>query len=228
MNSWTNLPRAAFDLETTGRYPLEARLVTASIVVVDAAGEVSASHEWLADPGVEIPAEVTAIHGISTAHARDHGLPVRDVVAAVVRTLESLFRQGIPVMAFNATYDFTVLAAESARHGVPGLRAHPVLDPYVLSKQVDKYRRGKRTLVALCESYGVPLHDAHTSAADALATIRLADALAARHPQLRCGAEVLHTSQIGWAAAQAEDFQSYLRRKDPTAVVAGHWPVHQG
>ena len=75
MTSWSMHPRAAFDLETTGKDPRTARIVTASIVMVDEAGAVADTHEWLADPGMEIPEEAAAIHGISTAHAREHGRP---------------------------------------------------------------------------------------------------------------------------------------------------------
>ncbi len=225
MSSWHTLPRAAFDVETTGRDPREARLVTASIVVVDGGGTVTAEHEWLADPGVEIPAEVTAIHGVTTERARAHGVPAGTVATEVATVLSGLFAAGIPVIAYNACYDFTVLARESVRYGVGPIGALPIIDPYICNKQVHKYRKGSRTLVALCEEYGVSLNDAHTSAADALATIRLADALAIRFPELQLEAAALHSSQIGWAAAQAADFQAYLRRKDPAAVIEGHWPL---
>jgi hypothetical protein len=35
----------------------------------------------------------------------------------------------------------------------------------------------------------------------------------------------LHDQQIGWAAEQAAGLQEYFRRKDPTAVVRGEWPL---
>jgi DNA polymerase-3 subunit epsilon len=225
MTSWNTLPRAAFDLETTGRNSRSARIVTASITVVDARGEVIREHEWLADPGVEIPAEASEVHGITTEKARSEGRPAAAVTREVATTLQELFDGDVPVIAFNASYDFTVLAAESARHGVPQLTRFPVLDPYVMNKQVDRFRKGKRTLTALCEEYGVDLDNAHTSAADALATLRVLDAMAGKFPKLQMPAPRLHHLQIDWAAAQAADFQSYLRRTKPAAVIEGDWPV---
>ena len=139
--------------------------------------------------------------------------------------LQELFDTGVPVIAFNASYDFTVLAAESARYGVPQLSRFPVLDPYIMNKQVDRYRKGKRTLTALCEEYGVNLDNAHTSAADALATLRMLDAMAGKFPKLRMPASHLHQLQVEWASAQAADFQSYLRKTKPAAVIEGDWPV---
>ena len=225
MTSWNTLPRAAFDLETTGRNSRSARIVTASITVVDASGQPIREHEWLADPGVEIPAEASEIHGITTEKARSEGRPAAEVTREVASVLQDLFDGGVPVIAFNAAYDFTVLAAESARYGVPQLTRFPVLDPYIMNKQVDRFRKGKRTLAALCEEYGVDLENAHTSAADALATLRVLDAMAGKFPKLQLPATRLHQLQVDWAASQAADFQAYLRRTKPTAVIEGEWPV---
>ena len=179
MSTWNSLPRAAFDLETTGRNSRSARIVTASVTIVDQHGDV----------------------------------------------IQDLFDAGTPVIAFNASYDFTVLAAESARYGVPQLTRFPVLDPYIMNKQVDRYRKGKRTLTALCEEYGVVLDNAHTSAADALATLKVLDAMAGKFPKLRMPASQLHQLQVDWAVSQAADFQSYLRKTKPAAVIEGDWPV---
>jgi DNA polymerase-3 subunit epsilon len=223
--AWTEGPRAAFDLETTGRDPRTARIVTASIARTDASGEVTETWEWLADPGVEIPEEAAAVHGVTTERARAEGRPVRDVVAEIAAVLGELFAAGTPVLVFNASYDFTVLAREGRRHGVAVPVPYPVLDPFVLNKQVHRYRRGKRTLGALCEEYGVELTAAHTSAADAVATERLAVLMARRFPQLARPAADLHAEQVGWAAEQAESLQEYFRRTRPDAVVDGAWPV---
>ncbi|MHA7262498.1 exonuclease domain-containing protein [Arthrobacter sp. TMN-37] len=225
MTSWHSSPRAAFDLETTGRDPLEARIVTASILVVDGGGSVVEEHEWLADPGIPIPEEAAAIHGVSTAHARAHGQPAGTVVAEAGAVLRRLFGAGIPVLAFNARYDFTVLARESARHGLAAPTPAPVLDPYVMDKQVDRYRRGKRTLTAMCAHYGIGFENAHTSAADVLATLRVAEALAVRYPTLARPAADLHEAQVVWADRQAANLEEYLRRADPDAVVERAWPV---
>ena len=225
MTTWNTLPRAAFDLETTGRNSRAARIVTASVTVVDHKGDLIKEHEWLADPGVEIPTEASDIHGVTTEQARSEGRPAQEVTAELAAVLQELFDAGIPVIAFNASYDFTVLAAESARYGVRQLSRFPVLDPYIMNKQVDRYRKGKRTLTALCEEYGITLDNAHTSAADALATLRMLDAMAIKFPKLKMPASQLHALQKDWAVSQAADFQNYLRKTKPTAVIEGEWPV---
>ena len=224
MTSWHTHPRAAFDLETTGRDPLDARIVTASIVVVNGRSEILQTKEWLVDPGVDIPEEASAIHGITTAKARAEGMDAATAVAEISSFLADLFLT-MPVIAFNAAYDFTVLDREAKRHGLAVLQPSPVIDPYILDKQVDKYRRGKRNLSVMSEFYGVQLLNAHTSAADAAATIGIADAQVAKYPALQADPVELHAQQVKWAAEQAASLQEYFRRKNPDTVIDGQWPV---
>ena len=225
MLSWHELPRASFDLETTGRDPQFARIVTASIILVDGSGSVLSHHEWLVDPGVEIPAEAAAIHGISTEKAREEGISAAEAVRQISAVLADTFAAGIPVLAFNASYDFTVLAREAERHGCTVPVPFPVIDPYIMDKQADRFRRGKRTLTAMAEHYGVAFENAHTSAADVLATLAVGAAVANAFPVMAQDAGTLHALQIQWAAEQAASFQDYLRRRDPEAVIDGAWPL---
>ena len=92
--------------------------------MLDASGRVISARDWLADPGVEIPEGAAAIHGVTTAHAHTHGAPAAQVVAAVVVALRALLDEGIPVVAYNAPYDFSLLKHEAIRHGVD-----PILAP---------------------------------------------------------------------------------------------------
>ncbi|MDY6055144.1 3'-5' exonuclease [Micrococcus sp.] len=223
--SWHQQIRAGFDLETTGKDPKQALIVTASLVVVDASGRPSASAEWLVDPGVPIPEEAAAVHGVSTERAQAEGMEAGRAISEITETLRDLFSAGIPVIAFNGVYDFTVMDREARRHGLTPLTPSPVIDPFVLDKQMDRFRRGKRTLSAVSEHYGVSLENAHTSAADALAAVQVADALAAKYEQLRGDAEQLHAAQVRWKAEQAESFEQYLRKKDPQASLSRAWPV---
>ncbi|MCQ1949434.1 MULTISPECIES: 3'-5' exonuclease [Arthrobacter] len=224
MNSWHELPRAAFDLETTGRDPQTARIVTASIILVNGRGETLQHHEWIACPEIPIPAEAAAIHGITNERAQAEGGNPAAVTAEVAEVLAGMFAAGIPVLAFNACYDFTVLARECERFGLAVPHPVPVIDPYILDKQVDRFRRGKRTLTAMAEHYGVGFENAHTSAADVAATLSVAAVMAEKYPELQCDARTLHESQVSWAAGQAASFQEYLRRREPEAVIDGSWP----
>ncbi|MYQ76600.1 MULTISPECIES: 3'-5' exonuclease [unclassified Streptomyces] len=235
--SWHRHALVGFDLETTGTDPLEARIVTAAVIAVDDQdGEPVARHTWLADPGIRIPAQASAIHGISSERAAAEGRPAREVADEIADTLAGYWRRGVPVVAYNAAFDLTLLTAELDRHGLPpladrlgGAPVGPVIDPYTIDRAVDRYRKGKRNLEAVCVEYGVVHGGAHDAAADALAAVRVAYAIAARH---RAVAELpppaLHDRQITWHAEWAADFQAFLRRKGtPDAVVDGQWPVRE-
>lgn len=219
-----------FDLETTGVDVTRDRIVTAHVGVLDETGSVIQARSWLADPGVEIPQGAQAVHGISTAHARTHGRPAPEVVAEVCAALSELFAAGTPVVAYNAPYDFSLLRYEAARHSVPPIEdPAPVIDPLVLDKAFDTYRRGKRTLSVVAEHYRVVLEGAHEAAADAVAAGRVALALCERYGDLLPAAvSELHTNQIAWARSQAESLTEYfvrIGRIDPLDPVDGRWPI---
>ena len=217
-----------FDLETTGIDVETSRIVSAHVGVINGLGEVVEERNWLADPGIEIPFQASAVHGITTEHARAHGRDAAEVVTEIVAALADLFARGIPVTIYNAPYDLTLLHREAVRHGVTPLDGPlPVIDPLVMDKAVDRYRKGKRTLEAAAEFYGVQLTEAHDAGADALAAGRVAQALARRYPeQLDIAVADLHQLQVGWCAEQSASFQDYMRRtKDPSFTAHGAWPV---
>ncbi|CAH0179922.1 MULTISPECIES: 3'-5' exonuclease [unclassified Microbacterium] len=217
-----------FDLETTGVDVTADRIVTAHVGVLDAKGREIAARSWIADPGVPIPDGAAAVHGISTEHARAHGRPAREVVTEIAGSLRALFDQGLPVVAYNASYDFSLLTNECLRHGIPPLEAPgPIIDPLVIDKAFDRYRKGKRTLEVVAEHYGVSLDGAHEASADAIAAGRVAQAIARSFP-LAETAQELHTRQIGWARTQAESLTEYfvrIGRIEPEEALDGTWPV---
>ncbi|WP_435744694.1 3'-5' exonuclease [Microbacterium sp. PMB16] len=222
---------AVFDLETTGVDVTTDRVVSAHVGVLDAHGWEIAARSWVADPGIPIPEGATAVHGITTEYARANGSPAREVVAEVTSALRSLLGQGVPVVAYNASYDFSLLAHEATRHGVePLVDPSPVIDPFVIDKAYDRYRRGKRTLEVVAEHYAVPLEGAHEASADAIAAGRVAQALA-RQFSLPPTLTELHTRQIGWARSQAASLTEYfisVGRLEPEQKLDGSWPVRPG
>jgi len=216
-----------FDLETTGINPETSRIVSAHVGVIDASGDSVELRTWLADPGVEIPEGASAVHGITTARARAEGRPAAEVVAEIITELKLIVARGIPVTIFNAPYDLTILDREARRYGVEPLAPPmPTVDPLILDKAMDRWRKGKRTLEAAALVYGVVLDDAHNASADAVAAGRVAQAIGRRYEaELAMDAQELHRNQVAWAAEQAANFQAYMRSvKDPAFVADGSWP----
>jgi DNA polymerase-3 subunit epsilon len=224
---WAN-NLAVFDLETTGLDLEDARIVTACAVAIDANGQVTGSNiEWLADPGIDIPEAASNVHGVTTEIARSRGRNSKEVVSEILETLRGFFNKGIPVVAYNAPYDFTILHYEALRNGLEPLSdPRPIIDPLVLDKFVDQYRSGKRTLQTAASVYGVQLSDAHNATADAVAAGRVAQAIAKKYySKLPMDVIELHEAQIDWSARQDDSYEIFRRKSSPDFTVVRGWPV---
>jgi DNA polymerase-3 subunit epsilon len=221
---------AVFDTETTGLDTRHARIVTCFLGVIGPDGAIEEEHRWLADPGIEIPEQASAVHGITTEYAKEHGRAAPDVVAEIRAQLEEYFAAKLPVVAFNATYDFSIVHHELLRYGLPPFAdPRPIIDPLVIDRAVDTYRRGKRTLEMAAAHYLVPLDGSHQADADAIAAGRVAQAILATHAETLTGdAGWLHDQQIVWAEAWAENYQKFRRESgDQNFTASGDWPVRK-
>ena len=218
--NWTTVRRVGFDTETTGVNTATARIVTAA-VVMRVPGAMTEVKTWLLDPGVEIPPETTAVHGITTEHARQHGLDAAIGLAQIADEITSHLADGAPLVVYNASFDIPLLEAELRRHGLPtlaqrlGTDQYPVLDPLVLDRWVDRYRKGKRRLGDLIDHYGVVVPAGlHHADVDTLATLDVLEQMARKWPQI--GATELDQLRAVQANAHrdwARGFNEWLRRQ---------------
>lgn len=233
--SWALGPMCAWDTETTGTDPEQARIVTSAVVTIRP-GQPKEAVEWLLDPGVQIPDEAAEVHGVTTEQARAAGVPAAGGVDAICEALAAAVVGGMPLVIFNAAYDLTLLDRECRRHGLATLDERAakagtevyVVDPFVLDRKVDKYRKGKRTLSAVAEHYGVPLseEEAHTAFGDCLATARVAYKVASTYPRIASmPLPALHEFQKESHFEWAEGFEAYLRKQGKDETVDGSWPI---
>lgn len=225
---WHRGPLASYDCETSGLNVAEDRIVTAALIRPN-----GKPLEWLSDlDGAEIPDGARKVHGISTEHAHAHGRPAKAVVEEIADAIAGELSAGrAALVVMNAPYDLPLLDAECARHGVPTVADRigavaPVVDPLVLDRAADRYRKGRRNLETLAAHYGVTLTDAHTAAADAQAALDVALCIAAEYEELQVPARVLHDWQVQWHARWAAGYQAHLRGSGkPDAVIDGTWPL---
>ena len=212
----------AFDLETTSANPKQARIVTSALVRVD--GRDVQKTEHLADPGIEIPQEATNVHGITTEKARAEGRPHEEVLKDTVEAIKAAWEDGLTLIVYNAAFDLTVLRSLTGDFTVTG----PVYDPYVIDRVSDKWRKGKRTLGAVCEHYGVELGNAHEATADALAAARVAWKQVRQHyPNLAQMEEneLMEFQAVKWYEDRVA-FKKYLEGKGRDASdVSTAWPL---
>ncbi len=231
MADWFAGEVLGFDFETTGIDRFGDVPVSYALVTVHG-GEMTSTLAGLVDPGREIPAGATNVHGITTERARSEGIPIPEAMKLITETLLSASERGVPVVGMKLDYDLTILDTQIRRFGGAGLIetgwAGPVLDAVVLDRHFDRFRKGSRTLGSLCDIYGVDIGNAHDASADALASIRVLLALAMRYKELRdMNLSELHLSQVGWHREWAESYDQWRSGKgmmpiDPRDYI---WPL---
>ena len=224
--SWRDRPMLAVDTETSGPDPETANVVTICAGTASTAGWEPV--QWLLQQPEPIPAEATEIHGISTEQANRDGRPGRDCLAEARNVITTAWSLGQPVVAFNAVFDLTVLDRSLRRHGLDGFETlGPVIDPLVIDKALDRFRKGSRRLVDVAAHYGITLDGAHDATADALAAVRLAWVLAGRLPaELRDDLDALTQWQADQYREQRLSFAAYRRKRgEPLDDETTDWPI---
>lgn len=220
----------AFDLETTGTDPQQDRIVTAAVLHIHpSTGDID-TYTWTLNPGIAIPEAATAVHGVTTSHAAEHGREPAGALLEIAAHIGHAASSGVPLVVYNAPFDLTMLTAECARHGHPQPGIGPVVDPLVIDRALDRYRRGSRRLTTVAEHYGIALSEAeaHGASADALAAARIAWRLAEAFPQLTEGdVSELHTQQADWHADWAQQFEQWLAHQPDreNETIPRDWPV---
>lgn len=159
-------PIAFIDVETTGTNPNSDRVVELSILRIQPDGkEEYKSHR--VNPGMPIPAEATAVHGITDADVTN--LPAFRQYAKSVRD----FLEGCDIAGFNVIkFDLPCLEAEFARAGVEFSRQ----GRYLVDSMVIYHQREPRDLQAAYRKYcGGEMENTHVAEEDAKATAAVLD-----------------------------------------------------
>lgn len=210
---WDTQPIVVIDFETTGPDPATCMPVEMGIVRFEK-GEAVGEWSTLIYPGCAIPAEATAVHGITDRDVERHHR------CDELKLPQDLIAGAIPC-AYNERFDRLIAA-----RCIPSLpeqmrRAHAWLDPYVMVQQVDAYAKGsgRYKLGAACKRRNIELTGAHRVLGDCAATGRLLFTIAA---ELRNGqgiwgmrlADALYAQQVR-AAERDRDFLTWLAKQPP-------------
>lgn len=204
---WPRAQMCGFDLETTGVNTRHDRIVEGAVVHWGG-GQPTAPLTWVSDVGgAVIPADAAAVHGWTTEGARAAGRPAAQVVYEMTEALAHAASSGVPLVAINASFDFSLLEAECVRYGVRSLWSRDgirplVLDPRVLDRKVS-FRPGRRRLEDLCSYYGVRATGAHQALADAKSACEVVRKIGLRYKWLAMmPVAELHDRQVQWAREQ--------------------------
>jgi DNA polymerase-3 subunit epsilon len=187
-------PIAFFDIESTGTSPRADRIIELAITMVMPDGERQ-SRVFRVNPGIPIPPESTAIHGITDADVAD--CPLFGDIAREVRDL----LEGADLGGYNVLrYDIPLMQEEFMRSGL-------ILDMderRVIDVQRIFHQREPRDLTAALAFYCGDTHDgAHGAQADVDATIRVLEGQLVRYTDL---------------PRTSEELAEYCNPRDPTWV----------
>ena len=168
-------PLVVFDIESTGVSPRKDRIIELAAIKLMPDGE-EIPKCWLMNPGVPIPPETTAIHGISDEIVKDC-----PTFADKAEEIFEFFR-GCDLSGFNADrFDIPCLEEEFARVGMafaPSARKH-------VDVQRIYHKKEPRDLSAAVRFYLGRNHDgAHGAEADTRATLEVLKAQMAKYSDL--------------------------------------------
>lgn len=186
--AWWARTITVLDTETTGVDTERDHIVSLAVVRVAPDGSVEPdSLACIVDPGVPVPPEAAAIHGITTERARAEGRRPAEALGAAAALVARCRDEGVPLVIFNVPFDWPLRCGECRRHGVALPTGVPLFDPLLVDRHCDRWRRGSRRLADVARHYGVLLADAHAAAADAMATAAIARALVHAYPDDSAG-----------------------------------------
>ncbi|MBP3482396.1 MAG: 3'-5' exonuclease [Alistipes sp.] len=175
-------PIIFFDLETTGVDTAKDRIVEISLVKVMPDGEEIVKTRRI-NPQMHIPAEATAIHGIT-----DDDVKECPIFAQIAKSLDR-FMQGCDFGGFNSNrFDLPMLVEEFMRAGIDvDFKRRKFIDVQNIFHKMEQ-----RTLVAAYKFYcDKDLTDAHSAEADTKATYEVLKAQLDRYPILENDVDAL-------------------------------------
>jgi len=168
-------PLIIFDLETTGMNIATDRIVEISYLKIYPNGKEEGKTLRL-NPGIPIPAETTAIHGI-----RDEDVANAPTFASVAKNLAKEI-EGCDLAGYNSNrFDIPLLAEEFLRAEVDiDLMRRKFIDVQTIF-----YKKEPRTLSAAYKFYcDGDIENAHSAEADTRATYEVLKAQLDRYPDL--------------------------------------------
>lgn len=168
-------PLIVFDIEATGISPRADRIIELAAIRIEPDGSEVKGY-WLLNPGVPIPVETTAIHGITDDIVKEQ--PTFKEKALEILT----FFGEADLAGFNAgRFDIPMLAEEFARASIPFDADRRRL----LDAQRIFHTKEPRDLSAALNFYCARTHtDAHGAEADVRATLDVIIGQFARYPDL--------------------------------------------
>lgn len=227
MTTLKDTPLHSIHITTTALDVTEARVLAFAHNDFNNPDKADQHHLTLINPGVPIPEDSTAFHGISDDTVKD-AVSAPEGLEEVLGKIEQWLTHGEALVGFNIVYDLTVLEYEARRHGVVPLSERmegeiaPVIDTRTLFLALNRGHRGKKSLQALNENFGLIPEAIEPSdpfafviAVSRLLHVLSDQAFAERNVDL----SVTEASKVAqwcaqWFQDQNQEYANYLRTRD--------------
>lgn len=243
--SGSSLKLVTLDCETSGVDVNKDRIIT-FFMRAKKGEEVVYENNWIINPGIEIPDGAAKVHGMSTEWVQENGrTDVNEAISSILFALEGFAKKDYIVCGYNHSFDLKILDSESKRHFMDHLTFPDTarfLDPLVIDRHIDRYRKGSRKLADVAKWYGVEVDESllHDASGDVELTEQLVPkVLNAAWNKLKTEREGmspddfitwLQDKQREWKAEWAEHLTEYFAKAGRTEddgspiVVSGAFP----
>jgi DNA polymerase III subunit epsilon len=169
-------PLAVFDIESTGINPRTDRIIELSVVKLMPPKGAHQLHTFLLNPGIPIPPESSAIHGIKDSDVADKPL-FKTLAPDLYRLLEGCDFGGYNIIRFDIPMLIEEFVRASINFNMAGRR--------IVDAQRIFHKREPRDLKAALDFYcGELFLEGHRAEADALATVRVLEGQFSKYPDL--------------------------------------------
>jgi DNA polymerase-3 subunit epsilon len=187
--------------------------------------------------------EAADIHGYTTARVQAEGQDPATALDEIATRLADAIGWGMPLVAFNTSFDWSVLHYDLLRNGLPTVVdrvgpdvALPLIDPHVIDKQVSSGSAGRaaQAQADLLSGTGWRVENWHEASADATGRSRYrrgAVRRAVRPSRRRLwdrGPAALFAAQQRWRAEQQDSLAAWFSggaEHEKAATVRREWPL---
>ncbi len=217
-----------FDLETTGISPLEDLPVQVGLANV--VGNGLEVEEFYVNPEKPISPGAFQVHGISDEVCQSQGVSLAEAANKICEKIIAAEESDIPVVVMNANFDVTIASRIFKSAGIESPSWKTLIDPLVVDRHFDRYRKGKRQLINLCEHYNVKTEPLHSAGVDAGAAARVAVKIVETLDEAK---SILLSNmfnlQKSWHRDWANNFDSYLKGQGKSGLseIEFNWPFRQ-
>jgi DNA polymerase-3 subunit epsilon len=207
-------PIVFFDLETTGTDPLRDRIIEICLLRVNPLPTaIEAPRTWRVNPGMRIPSESSAVHGIGDDDISG-APPFAEIADEVAAQLEGADLGGFAITRM----DVRLLHNELQRVG----KSLDLNTARMVDAQVIFHRREPRDLTAALRFYrDKPLEDAHGAEADTVAALEVFAGQLERYEDLDLEVPALHVLSTSHNAGFVDGSRRFVWRDGEPAFNFG-------